>query len=91
MLNRRVGRLPLLEQPADYAAVEKILAEAHDRTWIRFAAYCLMPNHWHLPLWPRQDGDLSEVLRWITLTQPGQDPLFGVTRTWHRALTLPHS
>lgn len=39
VLNRRVGRLPLFEKPADYAASEKILAEAHAR--IRIAAYCL--------------------------------------------------
>ena len=31
VLNRRVGRLPLFEKPADYAAFEKILAEAHDQ------------------------------------------------------------
>jgi hypothetical protein len=80
VLNRRVGRLPLFEQPADYAAVEKILAEAHDRTRMRIAAYCLVPNHWHLLLWPRRDGKLSEVLRCITVTQPGQDSLFDVTR-----------
>ena len=44
MLNRRVGRLPPFDQPVDYAEVEKILAEAHDRTRIRIAGYCLMPN-----------------------------------------------
>ena len=31
-------------------------------------AYCLMPNHWHLLRWPRRDGELSEVLRWLTAT-----------------------
>lgn len=74
MLNRRVGRLPLFEKPADYAPFETILAEAHSRTGIRLAAYCLMPNHWHLLLWPRRDGELSEVLRWITVTH---------TQRWH--------
>jgi len=68
VLNRRVGRLELFEKPADYFSFEKILAEAHDRTGIRIAAYCLMPNHWHLLLWPRTDGELSEVMRWITVT-----------------------
>lgn len=29
VLNRRVGRLPLFAKRADYAAFEKILAEAH--------------------------------------------------------------
>jgi len=27
-----------------------------------------MGNHWHLLLWPREDGDLSDFMRWITLT-----------------------
>lgn len=74
VLNRRVGRLPLFEKHADYATFEKILAEAHAQTRIRIAAYCLMPNHWHLLLWPRHDGELSEVLRWITVTH---------TQRWH--------
>jgi putative transposase len=74
VLNRRVGRLPLFEKPADYVAFEKILEEAYDRTRLRILAYCLMPNHWHLLLWPREDGELSEALRWITVTH---------TQRWH--------
>ena len=50
-LLRRVGRLPLFEKPADYAAFEQILAEAQAQTKIRIAAYCLMPNHWHDKSW----------------------------------------
>jgi putative transposase len=42
VLNRRVGRLPLFEKPADYIAFEKILSEAHDRTGVRVTAFCLM-------------------------------------------------
>ena len=74
VLNRRVGRLPLFEKSADYVAFEKILAEAHAQTRIRIPAYCLMPTQWHLLLWPRQDGELSEVLRWMTVTH---------TQRWH--------
>ena len=74
VLNRRVGRLPVFETPGDYAAFETILAEAAVRTRIRLAASCLMPNHWHVLLWPRHDGELSEVLRWITVTH---------TPRWH--------
>jgi putative transposase len=39
---------------------------------MRILAYCLMPNHWHLVLYPRADGVLSKFLRRITLahTQP---------------------
>src|SRR5262249_8247 len=41
---------------------------------IRLLAYCVMPNHWHLVLWPHHDGDLSEFLRWLTVTH---------TQRWH--------
>ncbi len=74
VLNRRVGRLKLFEKPADYAAFEAILQEAYQATKIRIAVYCLMPTHWHLLLWPRTDGELSEVVRWITVTH---------TQRWH--------
>jgi putative transposase len=74
VLNRRVGRLSLFETPTDYSAFEQILHEAHKWTGSRIAAYCLMPNHWHLLLWPRNDGELSEIMRWITVTH---------TQRWH--------
>ena len=35
---------------------------------MRILAYCLMPNHWHLVLDPRADGDLSKFLPRIALT-----------------------
>ena len=35
---------------------------------MRLLAYCVMPNHWHLVVWPRQDGDLSRFMNWLTLT-----------------------
>lgn len=66
--------MPLFEKSADYATFEKIVAEAHAATRLRIKAYCLMPNHWHLLVWPRRDGELSEVLRWITVTD---------TQRWH--------
>ena len=74
VLNRRIGRLPLFESPKDYTLFETILHEAVEHRQVRIAAYCLMPNHWHLLLWPREDGELSEVMRWITVTH---------TQRWH--------
>jgi putative transposase len=35
---------------------------------MRVLAYCLMPNHFHLVLWPREDGDLSAFMQWLTTT-----------------------
>lgn len=76
VLNRRVGRLPLFDKDADYLAFERILAETIARTGIRLSAYCVMPNHWHLLLWPRNDNQLSEAMRWLTVTH---------SQRWHAA------
>jgi len=76
VLNRRAGRLPLFETEGDYRAFERILEQAVRESGIRLLAYCLMPNHWHLLLWPRSDDQLSETLRWLTVTH---------TQRWHAA------
>lgn len=74
VLNRAAGRRRVFEQPDDYAAFERVLAEAHERVAMRTLAYCVMPNHWHLVLYPRGDGDLSRFMAWLTLTH---------TQRWH--------
>lgn len=74
VLNRAVGRAPLFQKPGDYAAFEKVLRQAHERSPTRLPAFCLMPNHWHLVVWPHRDGELSEYLRWVTVTH---------TQRWH--------
>ena len=74
VLNRRVGRLPLFEKDEDYAAFEKVLDQAHVRSPMRVITYCLMPNHWHLVLWPAHDGQLSTYMQWLTTTH---------MRRWH--------
>jgi len=35
---------------------------------MRLLCYCIMSNHWHLVLWSKNDGDLSEYMRWLTVT-----------------------
>src|SRR5919108_1505577 len=66
VLNRAVARLPLFQKDGDYEAFERVLAEALDKHPTRLLAYCLMPNHWHLVLWPRRDGELTAFVRWLT-------------------------
>lgn len=74
MLNRANARSPIFETPSDYQAFEKVLAQAVERAGTRLLAYCLMPNHWHLVVWPRKDGELSRFVGWLTLTH---------TQRWH--------
>src|SRR5687767_2485771 len=74
VLNRAVGRGRLFRGDADYAAFERVVERVHERLPTRLLAYCLMPNHWHLVLWPRADGELSEFMRLLTVTH---------TQRWH--------
>jgi putative transposase len=32
---------------------------------MRLLAFCVMPNHFHLALWPRADGQLSDYMAWL--------------------------
>jgi len=74
VLNRAVGRSLLFEKDGDYEAFERVLAEAIERTGTRVCSYCIMPNHWLMVVWPQSDGELSEFMRWLTVTH---------TQRWH--------
>jgi putative transposase len=65
VLNRGNGRRTIFHKNGDYAAFIKLLRQAGERTPMRLLAYCLMPNHFHLALWPRGDGDLSDYMMWL--------------------------
>jgi putative transposase len=49
----------------DYAAFLRLFDAAQERCPMRVLAYCLMPNHFHLVLWPRGDHDLSRWMQWV--------------------------
>jgi REP element-mobilizing transposase RayT len=68
VLNRAVARLALFEKDSDYEAFERVLAEAMEKHPTRLLGYCVMPNHWHLVIWPREEGELTEFVRWLTHT-----------------------
>lgn len=55
----------MFHKDEDYAAFVKLIGEACERIDVRVLAYCLMPNHFHLVLWPRADGDLSRWMQWL--------------------------
>jgi putative transposase len=43
-----------------------LIAEACARRSKRVLAYTLMPNHFHLVLFPQDDGDLSRWMQWLS-------------------------
>jgi putative transposase len=68
VFNRANGKLRIFKKALDFIAFENILAEGIERFDMRLCGYCIMSNHWHLLLWPDADGDLTNFMRWITLT-----------------------
>ena len=73
-LNRAVARSTLFKKDGDYEALERVLGLALERCPLRLLAFCLMPTHWHLVLWPTADGQLTAFTRWLTHTH---------TMRWH--------
>jgi putative transposase len=68
VLNRGVGRMRLFHKNADYEAFERYLEKTLQTRSMRICSYCLMPNHWHLVLWPEKDGDLGAFMQKLTVT-----------------------
>ena len=68
VLNRGVGRSRIFSRDTDYAAFEDILAETLYCRPMRICAYCLMPNHWHLVLWPEKADELPRFMQRLTVT-----------------------
>jgi len=66
VINRAVMRLPLFNCEEDYALFESLLFETSRDTGMRILAYALMPNHWHLVLYPQEDGDLKIFMHRLT-------------------------
>jgi putative transposase len=72
VINRSNGRVQIFNKDKDYQHFESLLLEGVELIDMRILAYCIMPNHWHLVLYPKQDTDLSEFMRWVTTTHVRQ-------------------
>ena len=79
VLNRGVGRMGLFRKAADFAAMEQVLQEAVQRTRTRLLSYCLMSNHWPIPVpdqWlqlveqPQTEAELKAIRRSVTRGRP---------------------
>ena len=73
-LNRANAQIKIFKTDKDYRLFEDILKEGVEKFNMQLLAYCIMPNHWHLVLYPQHDGDLSLFMGWITNTH---------TKRWH--------
>jgi putative transposase len=68
VLNRANARATIFEDDNDFMAFERVMAQAIGVVRMRILAYLIMPNHWHLVLWPRRDGGLGRFMQRLTTT-----------------------
>jgi putative transposase len=74
VLNRANAHVQIFAEDRDYSCFENILFQACERFDMRLCTYCIMPNHWHLVLWPKGDNEISQFTGWVTTTH---------ARRWH--------
>lgn len=68
VFNRGNERQTIFRNAEDYLRFIDLLVRAGDRCVVPLLAYCLMPNHWHLVLWPTTREALSAYMHWLTST-----------------------
>ena len=76
VINRASRRAVIFGNDEDYRTFEDLLIAATSRFAMRLLDFALMPNHFHLILWPDADLQLSLFMQWLTGTQ---------TQRWHAA------
>jgi putative transposase len=67
-LNRGNRRAEVFHGEEDYDHFLRLLAATAARFPLRLLAFCLMPNHSHLAVWPVGDHDLSAAMHWPLTT-----------------------
>jgi putative transposase len=65
VLNRGNAGQRVFQKSRDYAAFTAQLREAKERFPVRILGYCLMPNHFHLVVEPKEGPELSSYVQWL--------------------------
>jgi putative transposase len=62
VLNRGNRRQTIFSKTSDYEIFLTTLADALEQIRLAILAYVVMPNHFHLVLWPQQGSDISKFM-----------------------------
>ena len=65
VLNRGNRRQTIFSQPSDYEVFLTTIADALQHLSLAILAYVIMPNHFHLVLWPKEGSEISTFMRWF--------------------------
>jgi putative transposase len=67
-MNRGNAQATLFHDEHDYRVFRETMRRAVARIPMRLLAWCIMPNHFHLLLWPLHDGELGRWMHWLLTT-----------------------
>ncbi len=65
VINRGNAKAVIFHDGLDCEAFVRLVRRAVERRPMRVLAYCVMPNHVHLVLWPSGDDDLGPWMHWL--------------------------
>lgn len=84
VINRSNARRTVFHDDGDYRRFESLLVRTRNRVPMRILAYCLMPNHFHLCLWPQQRENIARFMHALTTAHVRQHHLVHRTegRLW---------
>lgn len=68
VVTRGNARAVVFHSDNDYASFMQLMRDAQGRHPLDILAWCLMPNHIHLVVRPRENGDLSRWMHWLLTT-----------------------
>ena len=68
VMNRATRGQVLFRDPGDYLSFQALLARALRVHPMRMLGYCLMPNHFHMALWPSLPDQISTFLQRLCAT-----------------------
>ncbi|TSC62275.1 MAG: putative transposase [Parcubacteria group bacterium Gr01-1014_48] len=66
VINRAVGRTRIFRNEKDYQLFMDLLIRTQEKTGMHVLAFTLMPNHWHLVLFPEKEGDMKTFMHLLT-------------------------
>ena len=74
VINRANARSFIFETDDDFKAVYEAIEETLVKIPLDIFSFCIMSNHWHFAVRPKQDGDMGRFFGKLTQT---------ITQRWH--------
>ncbi|CAA6827245.1 MAG: Transposase [uncultured Sulfurovum sp.] len=65
IINRGNMKMQVFDDAEDYEYFLELLEKGTKREKVGIHAYCLMPNHFHLLLVPKEEKSLSRLMQWV--------------------------